>query len=68
MVFSDHKPSQYIAKIANHNIRLLIWALELANYDVEVRHIKGSENTMADFCHDQTLHVSLYFEDMIVHS
>ena len=48
-MFSDHEPLQCMAKMANHNTRLLRWVLKLANYDIEVRHIKGSDNIMADF-------------------
>ena len=48
-MFSDHEPLHYIHKMAKHNVRLMCWALELAAYDLEVRHIKGIENKMADF-------------------
>ena len=49
VVFSDHEPLHYIHKMAKHNVRLMRWALELAAYNLEVRHIKGIENKMADF-------------------
>ena len=48
-VFSDHEPLHYIQKMATLNVRLLRWALKLAAQDLEIRHIKGIENKMADF-------------------
>ena len=48
VVFSDHESFQNIAKMVNHNTRLLRWALELTNYDIKVQRIKGSEITIDD--------------------
>ena len=48
MVFSDHNPLVFIHKMKNNNQRLLRWSLMLQEYNIEIRHIKGKDNIIAD--------------------
>ena len=48
VVFSDHEPLKYINRMASKSARVLRWSLELQYYDIEVKHVRGSENITAD--------------------
>ena len=48
VVFSDHNPLKFIHKMKNQNQRLLQWSLILQEYDIEIHHIKGIDNLIAD--------------------
>ena len=48
MVYTDHNPLVFINKMKNHNQRLLRWGLLLQEYDMDICHIKGKENVIAD--------------------
>ena len=47
-VYMDHNPLVFINKMNNQNQRLLRWSLTLQEYDVEIRHVKGRDNVIAD--------------------
>ena len=47
-VFTDHNPLVFINRMKNNNQRLLRWSLALQEYNLEIKHIKGKENIMAD--------------------
>lgn len=47
-VFTDHNPLTFLQRNKFTNQRLLRWSLFLQPYDVTIRHIKGSENIIAD--------------------
>ena len=47
-VFSYHNPLVFINKMKNSNQRLLRWSLMLQEYNIEVRHIQGKDNVIAD--------------------
>ena len=47
-VFSDHSPLQFLDKFKFKNIRLTRWSLLLQEYNLEIRHIKGTDNVVAD--------------------
>ena len=47
-VFTDHNPLVFINRMKNNNQRLLRWSLALQEYNLEIEHIKGKENVMAD--------------------
>ena len=47
-VRTDHNPLVFINKMKNHNQRLLRWGLLLQEYDMDIHHIKGKENVLAD--------------------
>ena len=48
VVFSDHNPLTFLHQLQNPNQRLMRWALFLQPYDLQIRHIKGVDNVMAD--------------------
>ena len=48
-VFTDHQALQYIHRNATKNQRLLRWSLELQPYNLNIKHIKGSDNVFADY-------------------
>lgn len=48
VVFSDHNPLTFLSSLQNTNQRLMRWALFLQPYNLSIRHIKGSDNVMAD--------------------
>ena len=47
-IFSDHHPLRYLNQFHNTNMRLTRWSLELQAYNLEIRHIAGKENVVAD--------------------
>ena len=48
VVYSDHNPLVFIHKMKDKNQRLLRWSLILQEYVLEIRHIKGKDNVIAD--------------------
>ena len=48
MVYTDHSPLQFLQRMANHNQKLLRWALELQQYTLEIRHRPGTRNWIPD--------------------
>ena len=48
VVFTDHNPLQFVQKMKNKNQRLLRWSLALQAFNIEIKHIKGKENIIAD--------------------
>ena len=48
LVFTDHNPLTFIHRMKNKNQRLVRWSLTLQKYNLDIRHIKGKENVMAD--------------------
>ena len=48
VVYSDHNPLVFLHKLKTKNQRLLRWSLLLQEYDLDIRHIKGRENVIAD--------------------
>ena len=47
-VFSDHSPLQFLNRMANHNQKLLRWALELQQYSLVIKHRPGARNWLPD--------------------
>ena len=47
-IYSDHSPLQFLDKSKFKNVRLTRWSLLLQEYNLEVRHIKGVDNVVAD--------------------
>ena len=48
VVYSDHNPLDFIHKMKDKNQRLLRWSFMLQEYVLEIRHIKGKDNVIAD--------------------
>ncbi|KAL7286691.1 hypothetical protein TKK_0019074 [Trichogramma kaykai] len=48
VVITDHQSLQWLSKIDNPSGRLARWAIELNQWDFEVKYRKGTENTVAD--------------------
>lgn len=47
-VFTDHSPLQFVQRMANHNQKLLRWALELQQYNLRIVHRPGKLNLLPD--------------------
>ena len=48
IVYTDHNPLIFLDKMKAHNQRLLRWSLYLQKFPLEIRHIKGTSNFIAD--------------------
>ena len=48
IVFTDHNPLTFLKSLQNPNQRLMRWALFLQPYNLDIRHIKGTDNVIAD--------------------
>lgn len=48
VVYTDHNPLTFLHSLQNPNQRLMRWCLFLQPYQLDVRHVKGCENVMAD--------------------
>ena len=49
VIYCDHKPLTFMSKLSSRNSKLLRWSLELAPYNLLIKHVKGSNNCFADF-------------------
>ncbi len=47
-VFTDHNPLVFVHRMKLQNQRLLRWSLTLQEYNIEISHVKGTENVIAD--------------------
>ena len=47
--WSDHNPLSYLFAAASLSPKLTRWILALSKFDLEIRHISGSSNVVADF-------------------
>ena len=47
-VYIDHNPLVFVHKMKDKNKRLLRWSLTLQEYNLEVVHVKGRDNVVAD--------------------
>ena len=47
-VYTDHNPLTFLHRLKNKNQRLLRWSILLQQYNLDIRHIKGRENVIAD--------------------
>ena len=48
IVFTNHNPLVFLNRIKNKNQRLLRWSLTLQGYDLDIHHIHGVDNVIAD--------------------
>jgi hypothetical protein len=49
VLYSDSSPLQYLSTNASSSPKLTRWSMALTRFDITVRHVKGSENTSADY-------------------
>lgn len=47
-VYSDHNPLVFLSRMRKNNQRLMCWSLLLQDFNIEIYHIKGNENLVAD--------------------
>ena len=47
-VYTDHNPVVFVNRMKNDNQRLLRWSLSLQEYNLDLRHVKGRDNVIAD--------------------
>ena len=47
-VYTDHNPLTFLKTMKNKNQRLVRWSLALQEYNLEIQHIPGSQNVVAD--------------------
>ncbi|XP_039514899.1 uncharacterized protein LOC120469791 [Pimephales promelas] len=48
IVYTDHNPLTFLQSFKCPNQRLMRWSLFLQAYDLDIRHIKGADNVIAD--------------------
>ena len=48
IVHTDHNPLVFLNNMKHHNRRISRWALEVQEYPLVIKHIKGTENVLAD--------------------
>ena len=48
VVYTDHNPLVFLARMSNSNQRLMRWALIIQEFNLDIRHKKGSQNIVAD--------------------
>lgn len=48
IVYTDHNPLVFINKMKGKNQRILRWSLVLQEYSLEIHHIRGADNVVAD--------------------
>ena len=47
-VYTDHNPLVFLKRMKNKNRRLLSWSLSLQEYNLDIEHIRGKDNVIAD--------------------
>lgn len=48
LVYTDHNPLTFLSRMCNSNQCLMRWSLFVQEYNLDIRHKKGSENVIAD--------------------
>lgn len=48
VVYTDHNPLVFLSQMYNHGQRLRRWALLAQEYNLEIKHKKGTDNIVAD--------------------
>ena len=47
-VYTDHNPLKFISKMKTKNQKILRWSLYLQNFNLQIEHVKGRLNVIAD--------------------
>ncbi|KAL2103192.1 hypothetical protein ACEWY4_000060 [Coilia grayii] len=48
VVYTDHNPLVFLTRMRNCNQRLMRWSVILQGYNLEIKHIRGRDNVVAD--------------------
>ena len=48
VVYTDHNPLVFLSRMRNSNHRLMRWSLFLQGFNLEIKHIRGRDNVLAD--------------------
>ncbi len=48
IVYTDHNPLVFLNRMKNNNQRLMRWSLFLQTFELDIRHIRGKDNVIAD--------------------
>lgn len=48
VIYTDHNPLTFLNKMKNKNQRLLRWSLFLQQFNLDIQHIRGKNNAIAD--------------------
>lgn len=48
IIYTDHNPLTFLSTLKSPNQRLIRWALFLQAYSLDIRHIRGRDNLLAD--------------------
>lgn len=48
LVYTDHNPLTFLVQMSNANRCLMQWALIVQEYNLDIRHMKGSENVIVN--------------------
>jgi len=48
VVFTDHNPLVFLARMRNKNRRLMNWSLRLQSFNISIQHVRGKDNVVAD--------------------
>ena len=48
IVYTDHNPLTFLNSLKCPNQRLVRWSLFLQSYALDIRHIRGKDNVVAD--------------------
>ena len=48
VVYTDHNPLVFVNKMKNNNQRLLRWSLLYQEFNIEIHHVRGKDNVIAD--------------------
>lgn len=48
IVYSDHDPLKFLHRMRNANQRLMRWSLILQPFNIEIKHVRGADNVLAD--------------------
>ncbi len=48
IVYTDHNPLVFLNRMKHNNQRLMRWSLFLQTFELDIRHIRGKDNVIAD--------------------
>ena len=47
-VYTDHDPLKFLSRMYNSNRRLMRWSLLLQPFNLQIVHVRGKDNIIAD--------------------